>query len=631
MKKLLFSLLSIFMATVVSATERLTSPDGLYVFTFDQISGKLSYSLSYKGRPIIQQGSLGVQIDNHLVEQAMGIPVDDASSWTSDMTVTGVGRQECDTTFRPVYGEYAQLRDHYNQMTIHLRKGQKGPTPGDSYNKNKSYLFDIIIRAYDEGVALRYHFPEAVNGLFMRITRDLTTFPMPAGTKAWQEHWAQGPFHESGLTEGEWQDESERPLLMQLPSGSYVALLEAAQYDFVRGKFALLSDNVLGMSLYQDADVITPYDMPWRLIMAGDRAADLVNHKQVVLCLNTPSQGDFSYCRPGKVFRSGLRRDEILHSIRFAHDMNFSYIELDAGWYGPEMKMSSKAVEMDPKWGITLKEVCDSAARHGIGVWLYVNQRALATQLDEILPLYQRLGVSGIKFGFVQVGNQYWTCWLHDAVRRCAAHRLMVDIHDEYRPTGISRTWPNLMNQEGVGGNEEMPDARHNTILPFTRYLCGPADYTPCYFSSAVKNTKAHQLAMAVVYYMPIEFLFWYDKPALYKGERELDFWRAVPTTWDDSRCLDGRPGEYVVQARRSQADWYVGVMNGMEARKVTVDTGDFLEKGCRYTMELYTDDPTLGTRTNVRTTMKTIRGGQKISIPLLSSGGAAIRFVAKN
>ena len=204
----------------------------------------------------------------------------------------------------------------------------------------------------------------------------------------------------------------------------------------------------------------------------------------------------------------------------------------------------------------------------------------------------------------------------------------MVDIHDEYRPTGWSRTYPNLMTQEGVRGNEEMPDAWSNTVLPFTRYVAGPADYTLCYFNTRVKNTKAHQLAMAVVYYSPLQFLFWYDKPDAYRGEAELDFWKHCPTVWDESIALDGAPGEYIVQARRSGTDWYVGVMNGTEGRDIVLDTSAFTEKGKKYKVEIYTDDPSLKTRTNVRSTVKTVKGGKPMKLSLLPSGGAALRFV---
>ena len=243
------------------------------------------------------------------------------------------------------------------------------------------------------------------------------------------------------------------------------------------------------------------------------------------------------------------------------------------------------------------------------------------------MPLYEKWGISGIKFGFVQIGSQEWTTWLHNAVKKCADHHIMVDIHDEYRPTGWSRTYPNLMTQEGIGGNEEMPDAEHNTILPFTRFLCGPADYTPCYFNGRVKNTKAHQLAMPVVYYSPVTFLFWYDLPNVYKGEKELDFWKYCPTVWDESKALQGEIGEYIVQARRSGNDWFVGAMNGLQARDITLNTADFLQKGKKYQVEIYNDNPALNTRTKVSTVVQTIKAGKILKFHLQPSGGAALRF----
>jgi alpha-glucosidase len=538
-------------------------------------------------------------------------------------------RHDMDTDLWRVY---AKLRDHYNQLTLHFAKGSTEGANGTAYDKRKQYLFDIIVRAYDEGIAIRYHFPEATNGLFMHITSDRTSFAFADGTEAWHAAWAQAQYSRVKLLKSEpaWCNESERPLLLHLPNGLYTAIGEAALSDFVRGKLKLTADNVLGMSMYDTADIITPYDMPWRVIMAGEKAVDLINNKQLFLNLNAPCRiSDTSWIRPGKAIRvTQLNMAAAMKCVDFAVDRGLQYIELDAGWYGPEMRVESSALRVASNRDIDMPRLCQYAREKGIGVWLYVNQRALWQQLDSILPRFNEWGVSGIKFGFVQVGSQEWTTWLHQAVEKCARYHIMVDIHDEYRPTGWSRTYPNLMTQEGVGGNEEMPNAQHNTILPFTRFLCGPADYTPCYFNGRVKNTHTHQLAMPVVYYSPITFLYWYDKPELYRGEEELDFWKHCPTVWDESIALDGEPGEYIVQARRSGNEWYVGAMNGLTERTVSLDTSRFLKKGKKYTVELYTDDPSLKTRTNVRTQMLTIKGGKPITLHLLPSGGAALRFV---
>ena len=635
MRKFFIAILFWAVAIVGYAAEALQSPDGKYNFVFEQKDGRLTYRLDYAAKQVIEEGELGVNIDNHLVESAMGIPVDNSNVWTHGMEVTSVDRRSEDNTWKPVYGEYAQIRDRYNEMTIHLLKGGKHEGSGTAYDKRQQYLLDIIVRAYDEGVAIRYHFPEATNGLFMHITEDLTSFRFAPGAEAYHYAWAQAHANKVKLLKSEaaWKDEAERPLTLQLANGLYAAIGEAALTDFVRGKLKLKADNELQMAMFGSADIITAYDMPWRFIMVGEKAIDLINNKQMVLNLNAPCQiSDTSWIKPGKAFRvCRLDMKTCMEGVDFCVDRGLQYIELDAGWYGPEMKMSSSALKVLETRDIDMPKLCQYAKSKGIGVWVYVNQRALYQQLDQILPLYEKWGISGIKFGFVQIGSQEWTTWLHNAVKKCADHHIMVDIHDEYRPTGWSRTYPNLMTQEGVGGNEEMPDAEHNTILPFTRFLCGPADYTPCYFNNRVKNTKAHQLAMPVVYYSPISFLYWYDLPNVYKGEKELDFWKYCPTVWDESKALQGEIGEYIVQARRSGNDWFVGAMNGLQARDIIVNTADFLQKGKKYRVEIYNDDPKLNTRTKVASTVQTIKAGKVLKLHLQPTGGAALRFSLLN
>ena len=620
------------MVTLVMKGEVLSSPNGKYQFVFSQKDGKLMYSLDYANKPVVEEGELGVNIDNHLVESAMGIPVDTNRVWTKSMEVTSVERRSEDNTWKTVYGEYSQIRDHYNEMTIHLVKGGRHQGSSNAYDKRQQYLLDIIVRAYDEGVAIRYHFPEATNGLFMHITDDLTSFRFAPGAEAYHYAWAQSHANKVKLLKSEaaWKEEAERPLTLHLANGLYAAIGEATLTDFVRGKLKLKADNELKMAMFDSADIITAYDMPWRFIMVGEKAIDLINNKQLVLNLNAPCQiADTSWIKPGKAFRvCRLDMKTCLAGVDFCVDRGLQYIELDAGWYGPEMKMSSSALKVLESRDIDMPKLCAYAKSKGVGVWVYVNQRALYQELDQILPLYEKWGISGIKFGFVQIGSQEWTTWLHQAVRKCADHHIMVDIHDEYRPTGWSRTYPNLMTQEGIGGNEEMPDAEHNTILPFTRFLCGPADYTPCYFNGRVKNTKAHQLAMPVVYYSPITFLYWYDLPNAYKGEQELDFWKHCPTVWDESKALQGEIGEYIVQARRTGNDWFVGAMTGLQARDITLNTADFLQKGKKYRVEMYNDDPTLNTRTKVASTVQTLKAGKILKLHLQPSGGAALRFV---
>ena len=614
--------------------QELTSPDGAYRFTFYQRAVgednvQMYYTLTYKNRPVIEESKLGVLIENQLFESALGVPNDTCHFWCENLKLTGTERRKADETWKPVYGERAEIRDCYNEMTLKFKKGEGDGVQDGGYDKRKNYFMNIIVRAYDEGVAFRYHFPETTNGLFLHIIGEQTSFTMPQGTMAYYERWAQGPYVLRPL-EGWGKEESERPLTLKLPDGLSVALLEAEMVDYVRGKFRLSAEkpSTLETSLYSSVDIISSYSTPWRVIMVGERPVDLINNNDIVLNLNPACKlADTSWIKPGKVFRSGdLKQDRVKAAIDFAAERGIRYVHMDAGWYGPEMKVSSDATTVSPDKDLDIPALCQYAESKGIGLMVYVNQRALVQQLDTLLPLYKKWGLKGIKFGFVQIGNQRWSTWLHDAVRKCGEYGLMVDIHDEYRPTGFSRTYPNLMTQEGIRGNEEMPDATHNTVLPYTRFLAGAADYTLCYFNGRVKNTKAHQLAMAAVYYSPLQFMFWYDRPEFYKGEEELEFWKAIPSVWDDSRALDGEIGEYIVQARRSGNDWFVGAMTNTEARTVTLTT-DFLEPGKKYMLHLYEDDDKLNTRTKVRSTHKKIKAGDKLTLKLKASGGAALHF----
>jgi len=330
--------------------------------------------------------------------------------------------------------------------------------------------------------------------------------------------------------------------------------------------------------------------------------------------------------------------------IDFAVKRKLQYIHFDAGWYGYEYVVSSDAshVHVDPRRNansdLNMQEVIKYANEKGIGVFLYVNQRALYKQLDELLPLYQKWGVKGIKFGFVEVGSYKWTTWLHDAVKKCAKYNLMVDIHDEYRPTGFSRTYPNLLTQEGIRGNEDMPEATNSTIQPFTRFIAGAADHTICYYhrpelkkqlaeiqnASVMKTTSGHQLALAVVLYSPLQFLYWYDQPGDVQDEPELEFFDHVSTVWDDTKVLDSEIGKYVTIARRKGDDWFVGTVTNTEKRYLEIPL-DFLKPGKKYEAHIYRDDPASKIRTKISIKKMNVTSRSVLDAKLVASGGQAV------
>jgi len=231
---------------IIGGTKQtLSSPDGNYIFTFYQESispakKQMYYDLSYKGKTVIKKSELGIQIQNRILEDALGIPNDSFTNWCENMNFTGITKTQSDTIWHPVYGEWSSIRDHYNEMTIKFIKGANDESH-EMWNKSKCYFLNIEVRAYNEGIAFRYVFPEASNGLFLHITGEQTSFNFEDGTLAYHTAWAQGPYNLLPLKD--WKEEAERPLTMKLSNGLYVSLLEAQMVDYARTKFKLISDN----------------------------------------------------------------------------------------------------------------------------------------------------------------------------------------------------------------------------------------------------------------------------------------------------------------------------------------------------------------------------------------------------
>jgi len=375
----------------------------------------------------------------------------------------------------------------------------------------------------------------------------------------------------------------------------------------------------------------------------AENPRQLLEGNDIFLNLNSPCEiPDPGWIKPGKIMREvTLSTAGAKECVDFCAKHNIAYIEFDAGWYGYEYSKSADASRVDvdprrnPRKDLDLPAVIRYAKQRGVGVFLYVNHRALENQIDEIFPLYEKWGIAGVKFGFVHVGSDRWTSWVHEAVRKAARHHLMVDIHDEYRPTGFSRTYPNLLTQEGVQGNECMPDADHNTILPFTRFLAGAADYTICYFHqkgiknvNGIKTTSAHQLALSVIFYSPLQFVFWYDKPSDYQGEPEVEFFEHLPTVWDTTCVVVGETGTAVAIARKSGESWFIGAITNNSGREMAIPLS-FLEKGKEYTASVYTDGgESVTTRTHVSIQRMPVTSASIITRELLPSGGVALEIV---
>lgn len=595
-----------------------TSPNGNYVVSFCQKQEgngkKLYYKVDYKQQPFIIESELDIALDNHLSEKAMALKVDTHDRWCADLLVKKITYSAVDTTWRPSYGELALVPDRYRMAAIDFVK-----------EDNPIYPVQVQIRAYNEGVAFRFFFPENSQGTYYRVMAENTSFRFPQGTKAWHTSWGQGPYRL--LPIADWPDEAERPLTIQLPDGRYACIAEAGMVDYARTKFRKhpVQPNTIQTSMYTPADMISPFSTPWRVIMAADQAGELVEHNYLLLNLNEPSRiSDNSWVKPGKIMRvMSLTTKEAISTIDFAAKHQLQYVLFDAGWYGPPFSFSSDATKVKIP-DFDLPAILQYAKQKGLGVFMYVNQQALLAQSDSLFRVFHDWGVKGVKFGFVQVGSHRWTTWIEEMFRKAAENKILVNVHDDWRPTGEQRTWPNLLTSEGIRGNEEMPDATHNTVLPFTRYIAGAADYTICYYSNRIKTTHAHQLALAAVYYSPLLTLYWYDKAAVSANEPELEFWDRMPVSWDQTKVLAGEPAQYAAVARRRGDEWFVGVITNNDARTIKLSL-DFLDKKKKYTATIYADDPAVTSKTKV--SVKTVPVNAKYiqEINLQASGGQAI------
>jgi alpha-glucosidase len=572
------------------------------------------YEVNYKDKQVIRESVLDIQMDNQLSEKAMALKIDQHKNWCENLEIKDIKTTTHDTTWVPVNGERSQIRDNYNATDITLVK-----------DDNPIYVMQVQIRAYNEGVAVRYYFPENVKGTYYNITSENTEFSLPVGTQAWFANWAQAPYYKLPLAN--WPGESERPLTVELPNGLFASLAEAQLVDYARTKFKLSANkpSTLVTSMFEGAQLISPVGTPWRAIMVAENLGDLIEHDYMMLNLNEPSKiANTDWIKPGKIMRVMTQTTaDAKANIDYAVKHNLQYILFDWKWYGPAFSFSSDATKVAMP-DFDLPGIIQYGKEKGVGVWLYVNQQGLYAQSDSLFAVYNKWGVKGVKFGFVQVGSHRWTTWVEKAIQQAAASHIMVNIHDDWRPTGEQRTWPNLITAEGIRGNEEMPDATHNTILPFTRYIAGAADYTICYFDKRIKTTHAHQLALAAIYFSPLQTLYWYDKPSLEHNEPELEFWDKIPTTWDETKVIQGQPGQYITTARRKGSAWFVGTITNNDARQLKIAL-KFLEPGKKYKAKIYSDDTAVATATHVRVSSSIVSSKTVLNVSLQPSGGEAM------
>jgi alpha-glucosidase len=617
--------LLITVQTDPDAPTQLSSPDGSLVLTFavSNFDGSIAcpvYSLSRSNQTLVTLSKLGLNFGSGLLQ--------------NNLIVTGKTNSSSDATWQPVYGERSSIRDHYNQLIVGL---QETIAP---YR-----LLQLTFRAYNEGVALAYTVPSQAGLVAASNLTEQTEFRFAGNYTAWPVYTAQGNYSQttiSGITSG-----CERPTTIQAATNLYMSIGEARLVDYARMKFAPLTGkpNSLVSSLSSSVTSPLPLTSPWRFVMVADSPGHLLENNSLVLDLNDPSAiSDTSWIKPGKVIREiTLTTTGGLACVDFAARHHLQYVEFDAGWYGPENTTTDATrVNVDPARSpgpLDLQAVINYASSNNIGIILYVNQVALTPQIDILPALYRSWGVKGIKFGFVNVGSQADTTWLHSAFRKCATNHILVDAHDEIRPTGYSRTYPNILTLEGISGDEATPTTAQDTTLLFSRMLAGAADHTVCYFDARVTNSwnYAYQLAKAVCFYSPWQFIYWYDRPTnsynyvsgaadMITEVPELEFYDWMPTVWDDTKVLQGSIGQYAIIARRTGTDWYLGAMNAGQTRSFNLPLS-FLDPGQKYVASVYAQDPATQTRTHVRISRTIVDASTTLPMTLAPTDGQAIRL----
>ena len=563
-------------------------------------------------------------------------------------------------TLHPVVPRKKSVVDEsYNQLEIVFKKG-----------------YSLIFRAYDEGVAYRWitDFKDSI-----QVTNETVSFNFHNDYQIWfpreeSMHSHQERIYEYlKLSEVSSQMFCSTPTLVELNDGVKVFISESDLLDYpgmflegsesnlfgLTGKFAPFplqteqdNDRNVRVTSYAPflAKSVGKRSFPWRVMIISENDKKLLE-SDLIWKLATPSKiEDPSWIKPGKVawdwwndnniygvdFSSGINTETYKYYINFAHDFGLEYVILDEGWYHLDDVLKVKK-------DINMPELLTYAKEKNVGIILWVTWKAFYDQMDMALDQFADWGVKGIKVDFMQRDDQWMVNYYTEVAKKAADHKLLVDFHGAYKPTGLHRTYPNVITFEGVAGLEQSKwgtkaNPEHDLIIPFIRMVAGPMDYTPGAMINATEEgfrpvwstpmsmgTRCHQLAMYIIYESPLQMLC--DNPSNYKKEtKTMEFLSQVPAAWDDTRVLDAKIADFVVMARKKGNKWFVGGMTDWEERDLTL-IFEFLDSG-EYTIKIWYD----GVNANKHASdfiIKEININSKTILPLhLAKGGGFVGII---
>ncbi len=649
------------------------SPDGKIEMVFSlkkmqepyPVGSGMYYTVAYQGKKLLVESPLGLQLGK-------------AGTISGNMLIMAVSESAGVDQFDTPLGKQSAVKAEYNETRITLRQ-----------KEIPAITFDMIIRAYNDGVAFRYYLPEQEpkidfpsaehSGFFKDFTliNELTGYYFPGDEDAFAmfqimlpPHNYEAPFAKIRLGEISRDSTVALPLLVQYADGVAMCVAEAdlEHYpaSYVTGSREI--DYALSTALVPlpgekqvKGSGSVPFETPWRVLMIGQSAGKLIE-SDLIQALNDPSKiSDASWIKPGKAswdWWSGkvvkIRRGRATegdfetstyeHYIDFAAENGLEYTIIDDGWYGDGRDSGADATTTIET--VDMPYLINYADSSGVKLILWVNWECLMAgndstfdKMEKVFATYQQWGIAGVKIDFMDRDDRNIVDWYRKTLELAANYKLMVDFHGAIRPDGIRRTWPNLITREGVLGLEyvkwsELVTPRYNVTIPYTRMLVGPMDYTPGGFNNTVEGeftpryinpevmgTRAHQLAMFIVYQSPLQVLA--DSPSSYAGEDGLDLIREVPTVWDETRFVDGTPGDYIVLARRKGDTWYLGAMTNWEGREIEIPL-DFMGAG-NWKARVWADGPKADKDAEDLDTMELeLDTGAPLAIKMAPGGGFA-------
>jgi hypothetical protein len=576
-------------------------------------------------------------------------------------------RESIDEIWQPVWGTAHEVRNHCNQLTARLR---------ETHDLNRELI--LVFRAYDDGVAFRYLLPAQSNLSSVTILSEETAFRFAENNTAWwhpvdydgdEKVYRTTPLSEMGAV--------NTPVTMKTPEGLHLSVHEAALIDYASMTLVPVTNepNSFRCDLVPWPDGVKvkaslPMKTPWRTIQITDRAGGLLE-SHLIENLNDPCVlTDTSWIEPMKYMgiwwsmhigeetwkagpTHGATTENTKRYIDFAasHGIRGLLVEgWNLGWEtwfnGAEFSFLDAYPDFDlPELAAYAREKNVALiGHHETGGNIPDYER----QMEAAFSLYEGLGIRAVKTGYagdiLPKGQHHHGQWMvnhyQKVVERAAAHHLALDVHEPIKPTGLCRTWPNLMSGEGVRGTEYEAwssgnPPEHTTIIPFTRGLAGPIDYTPGIFvmtfpnrkDNRIHTTQAKQLALYVVIYSPLQMAA--DLPKHYEGQPSFQFIRDVPVTWDETKALSAAIGDYIVIARRKDADWYVGAITDESSREIEIPL-TFLPPDQNYEATLYLDGKDADWQKNpnaVEIQTQKVNAQDTLKLSLATSGGAAIRI----